>query len=65
MAAELQPQPYERKVPTEIGGEAYLRSGAFMVMGGITGGQNKGDITTPAARSWALLSKVVRQAVQR
>lgn len=43
---------------TEIGAEAYLRKGAFMLMGGVTSGQNKGDITLPDGRSWAFLTKV-------
>jgi hypothetical protein len=43
---------------TEIGGEAYVRRGPFMVMGGVTSGQNKGDVTLPEGRSWAFLTKV-------
>src|SRR5688572_4966432 len=42
---------------TEIGAEAYLRSGPFMLMAGVTNGQNKGDVTTPDGRSWAFLTK--------
>ena len=42
---------------TEIGAEAYLRSGPFMLMGGVTNGQNKGDVTAPDGRSWAFLGK--------
>ena len=42
---------------TEIGAEGYLRRGGLMLMGGITSGQNKGDVTLPDGRSWAFLGK--------
>jgi hypothetical protein len=42
---------------TEIGGEVYLRRGPLMLMGGVTSGQNKGDVTVPDGRSWAFLGK--------
>jgi hypothetical protein len=42
---------------TEIGAEIYLRHGSLLAMGGITSGQNKGDVTFPEDRSWAFLSK--------
>jgi hypothetical protein len=42
---------------TEIGGEAYVRRCPLMLMGGITSGQNKGDVTLPEGRSWAFLAK--------
>src|SRR5690348_11210293 len=43
---------------TEIGGEMYLRSGPWMLMGGVTGGEVHGQVTTPAKRSASLLGKV-------
>lgn len=43
---------------TEIGGEVILRQGPFLGVLGITGGQNKGDITAPDERSWAFLGKL-------
>ena len=43
---------------TEIGGEILFRTGPFLAMVGMTGGQNKGDITSPDERSFAFLGKV-------
>ena len=43
---------------TEIGGEVYLRKAGFMAMGGITGGEIRGNVTKPADRSVAYLSKL-------
>jgi hypothetical protein len=43
---------------TEIGGEVYLRNGPFMVMGGMTGGETRGQVTAPEKRSPAYLGKV-------
>jgi hypothetical protein len=43
---------------TEIGGEVYLRNGPWMVMGGVTGGETRGQITAPEKRSPAYLGKV-------
>jgi hypothetical protein len=43
---------------TEIGAEAYVRRGPWMVMGGVTGGEIRGTVTTPNARSRAYLGKV-------
>jgi len=43
---------------TEIGGELYLRDGPWMLMGGITGGETRGQVTAPEKRSPAFLGKV-------
>ena len=43
---------------TEIGGEVYLRNGPWMVMGGVTGGETRGQVTAPEKRSPAFLGKV-------
>jgi hypothetical protein len=43
---------------TEVGGELYLRAGPWMVMGGITGGEIRGQVTAPGKRSPAYLTKV-------
>src|SRR6185295_19160149 len=43
---------------TEIGGEAYLRKGPFMAMGGVFGGETRGQVTAPEKRSPAYLGKV-------
>jgi hypothetical protein len=43
---------------TEIGGELYFRTGPFMAMGGVTGGEVRGTVTAPAARSRAYLGKL-------
>jgi hypothetical protein len=43
---------------TEIGGEVYLRKGPFMAMGGVTGGETRGQVTAPEKRSPAYLGKV-------
>ena len=43
---------------TEIGGEVYLRKGPWMAMGGVTGGETRGQVTVPEKRSPAYLGKV-------
>jgi hypothetical protein len=43
---------------TEIGGEVYLRKGPFMAMGGMLGGETRGQVTAPEKRSPAYLGKV-------
>ena len=43
---------------TEIGGEVYLRKGPWMAMGGVTGGETRGQVTAPEKRSPAYLGKV-------
>jgi hypothetical protein len=43
---------------TEVGGEAYLRKGAFLAMAGINSGTINGGITTPASRSDAYVGKL-------
>jgi hypothetical protein len=42
----------------EIGAEAYLRTGPWLAMAGVTDGQNKGGITTPEQRGAAYAGKV-------
>jgi hypothetical protein len=43
---------------TEIGGEVYLRSKGFMMMGGVTGGEIRGTVLTPDKRGPAFLGKI-------
>jgi hypothetical protein len=43
---------------TEIGAEIYERSGPFLSMIGITGGEVHGQVTTPTSRSISTLGKV-------
>jgi hypothetical protein len=43
---------------TEIGGEVYVRQGPWMVMGGMFGGETRGQVTAPEKRSPAYLGKV-------
>ena len=43
---------------TEIGGEVYLRKGPFLAMGGMFGGETRGQVTVPERRSPAYLGKV-------
>jgi hypothetical protein len=43
---------------TEIGGEVYLKKGAFFAMGGAFGGETRGQVTAPEKRSPAYLGKV-------
>jgi hypothetical protein len=43
---------------TEIGGEAYVRTGPFIAMLGVTNGEVKGSIQTPDSRGWAKLAKL-------
>ena len=42
---------------TEVGGEVYLRANGFMLMGGVTGGESRGMITSPERRSPSYLMK--------
>src|SRR5438067_10231444 len=42
---------------TEVGGELYLRANGFMAMGGVTGGESRGMITSPDKRSPSYLMK--------
>ncbi len=43
---------------TEIGGEVLLRNGPWLAMGGITGGEVHGQVTTPQKRSETFLGKL-------
>jgi hypothetical protein len=43
---------------TEIGAEAYLRSGGYMAMLGMTGGEVKGQVTAPGQRGPTYLTKL-------
>jgi hypothetical protein len=43
---------------TEIGGELYVRTGPWLAMGGVTGGEVHGQVTTPTKRSESWLGKV-------
>lgn len=43
---------------TEIGGEVYVRMGPFMAMGGLTGGEVRGNVVRPNDRSLAFLGKL-------
>jgi hypothetical protein len=43
---------------TEIGGEVYLRKGPWMAMGGVTGGEVRGQVTAPQKRAPSYLGKV-------
>ena len=43
---------------TEIGGEVYFRKAGWMAMGGITGGEIHGQVSTPDKRSPSYLAKV-------
>jgi hypothetical protein len=42
---------------TEIGGEVYFRAKDVMVMGGVTGGEIRGDVKNPDTRNPAFLGK--------
>jgi len=42
---------------TEVGGEVYVRANGFMAMGGVTGGESRGMITSPDKRSPSYLMK--------
>jgi hypothetical protein len=42
---------------TEVGGEVYVRANGFMLMGGVTGGESRGMITSPDKRSPSYLLK--------
>lgn len=43
---------------TEIGGEVYLRNGPWLAMGGVTGGEVHGQVTSPSKRSESYLGKL-------
>ena len=43
---------------TQIGGEVLVRKGAFLAMGGVTGGEVRGVVRTPEKRSPAFLGKI-------
>lgn len=43
---------------TQIGGEVLFRKGAFLAMGGVTGGEVRGVVRTPEKRSPAFLGKI-------
>lgn len=43
---------------TEIGGEVYVRSGPFLAMGGVTGGELRGQVTAPQSRAPSYLAKL-------
>lgn len=43
---------------TEIGGDALIRYGDVLAMVGVTGGEIKGDVTSPSGRSVSVLGKV-------
>jgi hypothetical protein len=43
---------------TEVGGEVYVRTGPFLAMGGVTGGESRGMITNPQRRSPSYLAKL-------
>jgi len=43
---------------TEIGAQVYLRKGSLLAMGGITGGEVRGQVTAPEKRSPAYLGKL-------
>jgi hypothetical protein len=43
---------------TEVGGEVYLRHNGWLAMGGVTGGEIKGQVTRPNDRGFAYLGKL-------
>jgi len=43
---------------TEIGAQLYLRKGSWLAMGGVTGGEVRGQVTVPEKRSPAYIGKV-------
>jgi hypothetical protein len=43
---------------TEIGGEVYFRTGPFLAMGGITGGEIRGQVVRPDDRAPTFLAKL-------
>ncbi|HEX2204333.1 MAG TPA: hypothetical protein VHG91_13575 [Longimicrobium sp.] len=43
---------------TEVGAEAYVRTGPWLAMAGVTGGQIRGDVTNPSKRHPSFLGKV-------
>jgi hypothetical protein len=42
---------------TEVGGEVYARLGSVMLMGGVTGGEVRGQVTAPQRRAPSFLTK--------
>lgn len=43
---------------TEVGAEAYVQNRGFLAMLGVTGGEIRGNVTTPEARGRSVLAKV-------
>ena len=43
---------------TQVGAQAYVRSNGFIVMGGVTGGEIKGEVRMPDRRAPAFLGKL-------
>ena len=43
---------------TEVGGEVYVRLGSIMAMGGMTGGEVRGQVTVPQKRAPSFLGKL-------
>jgi hypothetical protein len=43
---------------TEVGGEVYVRANGFLAMGGVTGGESRGMITSPQRRAPSFLTKI-------
>ncbi|HEX7122825.1 MAG TPA: hypothetical protein VF178_10685 [Gemmatimonadaceae bacterium] len=43
---------------TQIGGEVYVRTGSFMVMSSVTGGELRGNVTQPDSRAPAFIQKI-------
>ncbi|HEX6534713.1 MAG TPA: hypothetical protein VF041_08945 [Gemmatimonadaceae bacterium] len=43
---------------TEVGGEVYVRTGPFLAMGGITGGEVRGSVQNPSKRGPSYLAKL-------
>jgi hypothetical protein len=43
---------------TEVGGEAYFRTGGFLAMAAVTGGEIRGNVTQPERRSPSLIGKL-------
>ena len=43
---------------TEVGGEVYVRLGSVMAMGGVTGGEVRGQVTVPQKRAPSFLGKL-------
>lgn len=43
---------------TEAGAEVYLRKGPFLAMGGVSSGEMRGSVASPASRGWARYGKL-------